>query len=176
MAPSKPSNLGPGYYTTEVTTVTTRKIKYRPWLFRFSKEKRRTFLDEAIQSKLKLFRDESYENREEFPNPPKYMNVHKKLAINDGAIKKYWHQTNQLWYHPFVRLIINISPSSNGNILRHLNIITITLFNALFKVDSLDITWSCHPLSYRMTPGICQYHPLEPWPVLPCCFPSPSIV
>lgn len=46
-------------------------------------------MDEAIQSKLKLFRDESYENREEFPNPPKYMNVHKKLAINDGAIKKY---------------------------------------------------------------------------------------
>jgi hypothetical protein len=30
MPSSKPSNVGPGYYTTEVTTVTTRKIKYHP--------------------------------------------------------------------------------------------------------------------------------------------------
>lgn len=36
-------------------------------------------MDEAIAHNLRTFKDVAHEVREEFPNPPKYMNVYKKL-------------------------------------------------------------------------------------------------
>jgi hypothetical protein len=58
-----------------MTMVTNKKM-------RFSKQKRTTFLDEIVKSKLDTFRAETYEEREQFPNPPKYMNVYSKLQVN----------------------------------------------------------------------------------------------
>ena len=74
-------NPGPGEYLYEQQQLKGRK-------FKFSKAPRTNINDEKIK-KSKSVITQSYEQREVFPNPPKYMGVESKIKFNEKVMKKY---------------------------------------------------------------------------------------
>ena len=74
------SNPGPGEYQQDEINSQGKK-------FKFSKAPRTNVVDDKIK-KSKSTVTQSYEDRETFPNPPKYMGVKPKIQYHEKILKK----------------------------------------------------------------------------------------